>query len=135
CPAVRKVVLFEGAPQGDREMALADLVEQGRKAHEADPAAYDTRLSGAKRDDLQCLIYTSGTTGDPKGVMLTHGNWIFEGEGLSELQLLLASDSVMLFLPLAHSFAQVIKAGWLSQGFRLVIAESTDKLVANLAET
>ena len=135
CPTVKKVILFEGAPQGDREMALADLAEQGKRAHEADAASYEQRLSQMKRDDLQCLIYTSGTTGDPKGVMLTHGNWVFEGEGLSELGLLLPSDSVMLFLPLAHSFAQVIKTGWLSQGFRLVIAESTEKLVANLAET
>ncbi|HEY8206321.1 MAG TPA: long-chain fatty acid--CoA ligase [Myxococcaceae bacterium] len=135
CASVRKVVLFEGTPQGDREMALAGLLEQGKKAHEADAAAFDARLSAMKRDDLQCLIYTSGTTGDPKGVMLTHGNWVFEGEGLSELQLLLPTDAVMLFLPLAHSFAQVIKTGWLSQGFRLVIAESVDKLVANLGET
>jgi long-chain acyl-CoA synthetase len=135
CPTVKKVILFEGAPEGDREMALADLVEQGKKAHEADASGYEGRLSQMKRDDLQCLIYTSGTTGDPKGVMLTHGNWVFEGEGLSELRLLLPTDSVMLFLPLAHSFAQVIKTGWLAQGFRLVIAESTEKLVANLAET
>ena len=41
----------------------------------------------------------------------------------------------MLFLPLAHSFAQVVKAAWLGMGFKLVFAESVDKLLANLAET
>ena len=41
----------------------------------------------------------------------------------------------MLFLPLAHSFAQVVKAAWLGLGFRLIFAESMDKLLANLAET
>ena len=44
-------------------------------------------------------------------------------------------DSVMLFLPLAHSFAQVVKAAWLGMGFRMIFAESVDKLLANLAET
>jgi len=135
CPAVQKVVLCEGAPEGDREMALSALMEQGQAAHQADPGAYQARLAAARREDLQCLIYTSGTTGDPKGVMLSHGNWAFEGEALADLQILLPSDSVMLFLPLAHSFAQVIKVAWLAQGYRMIIAESTDKLVANLAET
>ncbi len=135
CPGVRKVILFEGAPQGDREMALSAVIEQGAAAQQAEPGGYEARLAGSRRDDLQCLIYTSGTTGDPKGVMLSHGNWAFEGEALSELGLLLPTDAVMLFLPLAHSFAQVIKAAWLSQGFRLVLAESVEKLVANLGET
>ncbi|HVE82869.1 MAG TPA: AMP-binding protein, partial [Myxococcales bacterium] len=135
CPLVKKVILFEGEPQGDRELSLSALVEQGQAAHQASPGAFDTRLAGIGRNDLQCLIYTSGTTGDPKGVMIRHGSWIFEGEALSQLRILLPSDVVMLFLPLAHSFAQVTKAAWLSQGFRMVFAESTDKLVANLAET
>jgi long-chain acyl-CoA synthetase len=44
-------------------------------------------------------------------------------------------DTVMLFLPLAHSFAQTVYACWLGLGFRLVFAESVDKLLPNLAAT
>ncbi len=88
-----------------------------------------------KADDPSCFIYTSGTTGDPKGVILSHGGWAYEAEAVAKIQLMKMQDSVLLFLPLAHSFAQVVKAAWLGTGFRLVFAESVEKLLANLAET
>ena len=70
-----------------------------------------------------------------RGVILTHGNWTYEAQGVKALGVMVPSDSVMLFLPLAHSFAQVVKAAWLSMGFRMIFAESVDKLLGNLAET
>jgi long-chain acyl-CoA synthetase len=38
-------------------------------------------------------------------------------------------------LPLAHSFAQVVKSSWLGLGFKLIFAESLEKLMANMMET
>jgi long-chain acyl-CoA synthetase len=133
CPSVKKVVMFEGPVQGN-EMLISDLAAQGDQAHRASPAAFDERVSRIKADDIQCFIYTSGTTGDPKGVMLTHGNWAYEAKALAEINVILPTDSCMLFLPMAHSFAQVIKATWLGQAAKLIFAESVDKLVANLGE-
>ncbi|MGZ3460965.1 MAG: AMP-dependent synthetase/ligase, partial [Archangium sp.] len=135
CPGVRKVVLFEGAPAGDAELVLADLLARGRQAHEARPDAFEQRVHAMTADDVCCIIYTSGTTGDPKGVLLTHGNWSYEANGVKSRALMLPTDSVMMFLPMAHSFGQVVKASWLSMGFRMVFAESTDKLMGNLMET
>jgi long-chain acyl-CoA synthetase len=48
---------------------------------------------------------------------------------------MLPDDAVLLFLPLAHSFAQVVKAAWLGLGFRMIFAQSVDTLLADLAET
>lgn len=132
CAEVKKVVLFEGAPGGERESTLAALIDGGKA--EA-PDAFDARVKALAPDDLCHFIYTSGTTGNPKGVMLTQANWAYEAKATRDITLMEPGDSVMLFLPLAHSFAQVIKASWLGMGFRMVFAESIDKLISNLPET
>jgi long-chain acyl-CoA synthetase len=129
-PGVRRVVVMEGEAKGDREMTLADLIAKG-----GDTGGFEARAAEVKPEDAACYIYTSGTTGNPKGVILTHGNWAYEAEAARQISLMKGDDSVLLFLPLAHSFAQVIKAAWLGMGFVMVFAESVDKLLANLAET
>lgn len=135
CPTVQKVIVFEGAVAGGQEVALADVMAQGREAHQANPASFEERVASVKSEDTNCLIYTSGTTGDPKGAILTHGNWTYQAHAVQAIGMMEPSDAVMLFLPLAHVFAQVVKAAWLSMGFRLIIAESVDKLMANIVET
>lgn len=130
CPECKQVVLFEaaGALVG-REIALGALLEKAPLG-----AGFEARVAAVQPSDLCHFLYTSGTTGDPKGVMLTHGNWAYEAKTCAKVGLMLHDDSVMLFLPLAHSFAQVIKACWLGMGFKLVFAESIDTLISNLAE-
>ena len=131
---LKHVVLFEGTPSGSREMSLDDLNAKGAAVPSAN-ADFDARAKAIQGDELSHFLYTSGTTGDPKGVMLTHGNWAFEAMVLRNADVLRADETIMLFLPLAHSFAQLVKAGWLSVACTLVLAESVDKVVANLAET
>jgi long-chain acyl-CoA synthetase len=134
-PTVRKAFFFDAAPSGPKEGTFAELMKAGEAAHQAAPNAFEERVRAVRADDPACFIYTSGTTGDPKGVILTHGNWSYEAQAVKEIGLMRGDDSVMLFLPLAHSFAQVVKAAWLGLGFKMVFAESVDKLLANLAET
>lgn len=135
CPTVAKVIVFDGPVAGGQEVSLADVMAQGREAHQANPGAFEERVASVKSEDTNCLIYTSGTTGDPKGAILTHGNWTYQAHAVQAIGMMEPSDAVMLFLPLAHVFAQVVKAAWLSMGFRLIIAESVDKLMANIVET
>ncbi|RKH19893.1 long-chain fatty acid--CoA ligase [Corallococcus sp. CA047B] len=134
-PSLKKIVVFEGPVSGDMEISLADVMASGKSGPQATEESFAQRVAAVKSDDTNLLIYTSGTTGDPKGVILTHGNWAYEAKATQAMGMMKPEDSVMLFLPLAHVFAQVVKAAWLSMGFRLIIAESVDKLLANLAET
>jgi long-chain acyl-CoA synthetase len=134
-PAVKGPVVFEGPLGGAGEVAYKDFIAKGDAAEKADPKAFETRISAIKMSDPCLFIYTSGTTGNPKGVQLSHGNWAYEAIASAQIGLMDSTDSVMLFLPLAHSFAQVVKTAWLSMGFRMIFSRGTDKLMADLAET
>jgi long-chain acyl-CoA synthetase len=61
-----------------------------------------------KRDALATLVYTSGTSGPPKGVMQTHGNHLANLRQAFEAGMYQSESSIILFLPLAHSFARLM---------------------------
>jgi long-chain acyl-CoA synthetase len=61
-------------------------------------------LPAARADDLASIIYTSGTTGMPKGVMLTHRNFLANFQGITRLNALGPGDNFLSILPLSHAF-------------------------------
>lgn len=90
-------------------------------AHISD-AEIDNRRKGLTPETLATLIYTSGTTGRPKGVQLTHGNFLAECgnvvEGASDL-FLKPGGSTLLFLPVAHVFGRMVQIGSITAGLHL----------------
>lgn len=97
----------------------------------------ESRRTAATPLDLATLIYTSGTTGQPKGCMLTHGNFMFElGVAVDELERLFADDdgSTLLFLPLAHVFARIIQVGCVKSRTRMGHTADIKQLLPDLAE-
>ena len=134
-PAVKQVVVFDGPTRGSMEVPYRDFIAKGDAVEKADPKGFESRIAAIKMSDPCLFIYTSGTTGNPKGVQLTHGNWAYEAIATAQMGLMLPDDAVMLFLPLAHSFAQVVKTVWLSMAFRMIFSRGTEKLMADLAET
>ena len=55
--------------------------------------------------DVAAILYTSGTTGFPKGVMLTHRNFVTNCESALKRITLTRKDVIMCILPMFHSFA------------------------------
>jgi long-chain acyl-CoA synthetase len=134
-PKIHHVVLLDGEGDGDWVLSLEQLKQRGREQKGRVPGELEQRLQSQRRDDLATILYTSGTTGLPKGVMITNDNMLFAAEVAVGTGLLTREDSHLLFLPFAHSFAQVIKAAWLGSGMNMIYAESVDKLVDNAGET
>ena len=96
-------------------------VLQSAGAHIGDEEI-DRRRNSLVPDTLATLIYTSGTTGKPKGVGLTHGNFLAECgnvvQGASDL-FLKPGGSTLLFLPVAHVFGRMVEIGAISAGLHL----------------
>jgi long-chain acyl-CoA synthetase len=82
----------------------------------------ERRRAALVPDTLATLIYTSGTTGKPKGVSLTHGNFLAECgnvvQGASDL-FLKPGGSTLLFLPVAHVFGRMVQIGAINSGLHL----------------
>jgi long-chain acyl-CoA synthetase len=133
-PALEGVLRFAGPAAGPFERTLADLERAGAEWRRSNEGAHAARLASISLDDPACFIYTSGTTGNPKGVVLTHGNWVFEADAVAKIALLVEDELVLLFLPMAHSFAKVVEAAWFKLGFTVAFTESLERLVDNAGE-
>lgn len=59
-------------------------------------------------DETAALIYTSGTTGNPKGVMLTHGNFLAECEATSEIITTTEDDRFATLVPFFHIYGLAV---------------------------
>ena len=130
-PKLAKVVVFDGAGDGDWVITLDDLAEQGAKYLADHPSCVRTVAEEIPGDRLATLIYTSGTTGKPKGVRLRHEAWVYTGEAISDMDLLGEDDLQLLWLPLAHAFGKVLISTQLACGFASAIDGRVDKIVEN----
>ncbi|HET8723385.1 MAG TPA: long-chain fatty acid--CoA ligase [Anaeromyxobacteraceae bacterium] len=133
-PEVQGVIRFFGDPQAAHEHTLAAVENRGVAFREQNPGSHAERVAAVKPDQPASFLYTSGTTGNPKGVVLTHGAWTYEAEAVAELKIVRQDDTVLLFLPMAHSFAKVIEAVWFGEGAVAAFVESLDKIVDNAGE-
>lgn len=99
----------------------------------------DTPVVAPTPDDLAGLIYTSGTTGKPKGVELTHDNFVSNVYAVrtmadDPLDFIRASDRSLAFLPWAHSYGQTCEL-WcaVSHGGSMGICRGVPLILDDLA--
>jgi long-chain acyl-CoA synthetase len=104
--------------RGEEDTSILKAVE--RRA----PTGHSLRPVDLSSKDNAIIFYTSGTQGQPKGVMLTHGNFTFSGPNIARAYGLQEDDITMAVLPLVHVFAVASPVfGSLSSGGTVVILE------------
>ena len=116
----------------------ANALDQLRQAGQAVPDdVVDQALAETKLDDIATLIYTSGTTGLPKGVILTHGNFVRPLMQAYDILPMIIDDSrarVLLFLPVAHVLARFVMHGILMGKGRLGFSPDTRTLLQDISD-
>ncbi len=87
---------------------LDDLAARGRVHAKDRPNAVSEIEATIGEGDLLMIVYTSGTTGRPKGCMMLHRNYATVVEALDRIDdFHRAGERCLLFLPLAHTYAQL----------------------------
>lgn len=86
--------------------------------------------------DISSLIYTSGTTGTPKGVMLTHNNFVENvNVCLQQIPVIDETETFLSFLPLSHVFERTATYHvCCAQGCKIAFAQSLELLAKNMGE-
>ena len=126
-PTLEQVIIFDAiegeTPEGVIQFdAVCELTGDGTN-------------NTTSEDDIATIIYTSGTTGNPKGVMLTHANFISNVQVCKSLIDVSETDVLLSFLPLSHVFERL--GGHyvpLFSGAKIAYAESTFTVAQNMQE-
>lgn len=129
---LKEIVVIEhsGSPR-DQILYFNEAVSRGERYLKEEKENFDISIEPM---DLSSIIYTSGTTGEPKGVMLTHQNFVENAKaGLARFNLQ-KNDSALVFLPLAHSFERLANYAYMLGSLKISYAESIDRLAANMRD-
>jgi long-chain acyl-CoA synthetase len=133
---VEHVILIDApGASGLDGIRLHDVSARGADKARAEPELHRRLAAEVTPEDLASIIYTSGTTGDPKGVMLTHRNFLTNVEASLQVLPIGRSDVALSVLPYSHVFERMV-AHYLYPlaGTSIAIAESADAVVENMAE-
>ncbi|MBN1497163.1 MAG: long-chain fatty acid--CoA ligase [Spirochaetes bacterium] len=135
-PGLKTLVIIDNVRSSNKSViTMADAMKKGESYKKK--GDLDKRIKALKPHDLATIIYTSGTTGDPKGVMLTHENFISDARQINnDFRDYIEDTHVLLsFLPLSHSLERT--AGYyfpLFAGCKVAFAEDFSKVVDNMNE-
>lgn len=115
--------------------SFAELLERGVQYKKEHPEALKNLIESSNEDDIISYVYTSGTTGNPKGVMLSHKNFLENVKAATEIVELNPHEVALSFLPLSHVLERM--AGYyliLYKAGVIAYAEGVNEVAKNLPE-
>jgi long-chain acyl-CoA synthetase len=126
------VVMDPPAPDG--AIALSELLASCDDLDAQRDPVFDALVRSADPEDLATLIYTSGTTGEPKGVVLTHGNFA-ANQNVAAVDFGFGpKDACISFLPLSHVTARALDYVMYNAGAQVAYCSQFDKLPQAMRE-
>jgi long-chain acyl-CoA synthetase len=115
-------------------LTFAQVLERGKKVAALQPELFEKLALQIRPDDEASIIYTSGTTGIPKGVILTHSNFLSNIKTATQILEFSEKDTVLSFLPLSHILERMVTFAYVFKGCTIGYAESVETVAENLLE-
>jgi long-chain acyl-CoA synthetase len=133
---LEKIIFFdEDATSGvEGSITLRALEASGEERDRREPDCFEQYLGTASAADIATIIYTSGTTGEPKGVMLTHDNFISNILSISSVLPITPEDVSLSVLPLSHIFERTVFYVFCWNGVSVYYAASFDQVGDHLRD-
>jgi long-chain acyl-CoA synthetase len=132
-PLLEHVIVFDEGAAGDGAVSFETLTQRGRALVAG--VDFGAMVGQVGKNDWASIIYTSGTTGEPKGAILTHGNFTANIRQCLAVYDIGPRDVCLSFLPLSHVFERT--AGFyvmMTAGTSIAYAESIETVPDNLRE-
>jgi long-chain acyl-CoA synthetase len=133
-PNLRIITIDCSADASNNVMTFNDAIEQGKSSLVSE-GDYEKSWQSVQPEDWASIIYTSGTTGDPKGVILSHYNFVSNVEAAREVLTPQHGDVLLSFAPLNHVMGRLVDHYLpLSCGSTIAYVENLRRLRQNLIE-
>ena len=137
-PNLKKVVVLDpfGVELDDKIISYQEFNYLGRELLKKGESEVMESIAAVQPQDLASLVYTSGTTGHPKGVMLSHENFIADIMSLKRLFDLSEQDVILGILPLSHVLERcgAYYTAFLASGSMYVFTESLETVARDMTE-
>ena len=130
---VKNVIAFEQEAAKEGILFFETVLQNGREQDDRD--FYDKAIKLAKPDAIATIIYTSGTTGIPKGVMLSHRNFVSNVLDALDMIEITPQDKCLSFLPLSHAFERMLDYAYFYAGATIVYSAHNDNVAQDLEKT
>ncbi len=125
-PSIKRLIVFDSQIKPEvQELADKNKIEilfyenvlkDGQKWRIEHKGEVEAELEKGVSDDLATIIFTSGTTGTPKGVQLSHGNFLAQLDEIPERIYLSPGEKALSVLPVWHVFEREVEYVILIQG-------------------
>lgn len=110
-------------------LSYGEVMAEGAAFARKDPQLVEKEIAKGKDEDLATIIFTSGTTGEPKGVMLTHRNFLFQLEQLPKVIDFHKGERWLSVLPVWHSFERILQYVIISQASAIAYSKPIGKIM------
>lgn len=134
-PHLKTAILLDEPEAGRQELKglkilnFEELMAQGGKTVDQHRPEIQAQIDSASPDDLATIIFTSGTTGEPKGVMISHWNFLTQALYIEDKIKVNPTDIWLCVLPVWHSFERIMQYISLIWGSALAYSKPVGRIM------